>query len=76
MSLDEFENDDDEDFVEDEDETTETEDDEQEEDELDYSKMKLPELKKACEDAGIDTSAFTKKADYLEALTQDNAVEE
>ena len=75
MSLDEFENDD-EDFVEDEDETAETEDDEQEEDELDYSKMKLPELKKVCEDAGIDTSAFTKKADYLEALTQDNAVEE
>lgn len=79
MSLEEFDSDE-EDFdededsegFEDEDDSDEDSDDEsQEESDSDYSEMTNAELKKICEDRGIDTKKFTKKADFLNALAEE-----
>ena len=74
MSLDEFDEDEDEeqgeDFEDDEDESDEEED--SEETEVDYSSMKVAELKKLCEEKGIDVTNLSKKDDFIEALTSSN----
>ena len=75
MSLDEFDEDEDEeqgeDFEDDEDESDEEEDSDEdsEETEIDYSSMKVTELKKLCEEKGIDVTNLSKKDDFIEALT-------
>lgn len=75
MSLDEFENDE-EDFVDDDNEDeTEQETAGQEED-VDYSKFTVAELKKVCDEAGIDYSKFTKKSDYVDALAEASSEDE
>lgn len=85
MSLDEYEADDenenDDETV--EDEATEDSDNDFEDftgdetsEEKDFSSMKIKELKKECEERGIDYSNFTKKEDYISALTEDNPEEE
>jgi len=77
MSLEEF----DEDENEDEDEETEDSDlsdddseeynetDEYDSEEVNFSEMTNAELKAECEKRGIDTKKFSKKADFIEALT-------
>jgi len=81
MSLDEFDADDeeqDEDFDEEdsdeedsdeEDSDEEDSDEDSEETEIDYSSMKVTELKKLCEEKGIDVTNLSKKDDFIEALT-------
>lgn len=72
MSLDEFDADDeeqDEDFDEDESDEEEDSDKDSEETEVDYSSMKVAELKKLCEEKGIDVTNLSKKDDFIEALT-------
>lgn len=82
MSLEELDADDEDEDVSDEDDsddfddedTTDTDDsDETDEDEsspVDYSELKLDELKAVCKERGISTSKFTKKEDYIAALTK------
>lgn len=81
MSLEELDADDEDEDVSDEDDsddfddedTADTDDsDETDEDEsspVDYSELKLDELKAICKERGISTSKFTKKEDYIAALT-------
>lgn len=77
MSLEEFDSED-EDFDEEELEDAGNEDDEdKEETEVevkDYNSMTVAELKKECEEKGVDISNCSKKADYIEALN--SSVEE
>lgn len=72
MTLDEFDSEDeDEDLAEDSDENLDSEDEDQEDNEVDYSEMTVAELKKICEERGIDTKKLTKKADFLNALAEE-----
>lgn len=41
-------------------------------DDIDFNSLKVAELKSLCEENGIDTKDFTKKADYLNALNEIN----
>lgn len=41
------------------------------EDEKDFSEMTVAELKEICEERGIDTKKFSKKADFLNALSEE-----
>jgi len=74
MSLAEFDEDEseddldeDEDFDDSDDEDSdETEDNSDEE--VDYSKLTVAELRKKCEEHGINTKELSKKADFIEAL--------
>lgn len=76
MSLEEFENEEDEELLDDEDEQEDedvnSDDDveEDEADEVDYSKMTVAELKAACEERGIDIKNLSKKDDFINALTE------
>lgn len=81
MSLEELDADDEDEDVSDEDDsddfddedTTDTDDsnetDEDKSSPVDYSELKLDELKAICKERGISTSKFTKKEDYIAALT-------
>lgn len=73
MSLDEFDEDD-EDFEDDESEENTDEEDENsgDETEVDFSSMTVKQLKKECENRGIDCDGFKQKADYISALTEEN----
>ena len=64
MEDEDLENDEDsdEDFEED------SEDEEPEVEKKDYESMKVAELKKECEEKGIDVTDLSKKADYIDAL--------
>ena len=77
MSLDEFDEDEaeeleDEDLENDEDSDEDfeedSEDEEPEVEKKDYESMKVAELKKECEEKGIDVTDLSKKADYIDAL--------
>lgn len=71
MSLEEFDEDEEEnneDNLLDDDLTDYDDDEKSEESDEDFSKMKKDELKAKCEELGIDTSDFSKKEDYVEAL--------
>lgn len=61
--------DDDEDDSEEDDESEADEADDESEGDEDFENMKVAELKVVCEERGIDYKAFTKKSDYIEALT-------
>lgn len=76
MSLEEFDEDENEDENEETDDSDlsddSEEDDETDEDnseEVNFSEMTNAELKAECEKRGIDTKKFSKKADFIEALT-------
>ena len=73
MSLDEFDEED-EDFEDDESEKNVDEEDEDSGDEtgVDFSSMTVKQLKKECENRGIDCYGFKQKADYISALTEEN----
>lgn len=73
MSLDEFDEED-EDFEDDESEKNVDEEDEDSGDEtgVDFSSMTVKQLKKECENRGIDCDGFKQKADYISALTEEN----
>lgn len=84
MSLEEFDQDEDENddslLADDEDEEDEDNSDDEEDSEEsseeepeteDFKHMKVAELKVVCEKRGIDYSSFTKKDDYIEALNAD-----
>ena len=68
MSLDEFDADEeqDEDF---DDESDDESNEDSEETEVDYSSMKVAELKKLCEERGIDVTELSKKDEFIAALT-------
>lgn len=70
MSIDEFENDDQDDDIDSEsdDEIGEDDIDSESGDEVDYNSMKVSELKKECEEKGIDVTNLKKKEDYINAL--------
>ena len=72
MSLEEFDeefgDEDDSDEIEDSDEEDESDDD-SEETEVNYKSMKVAELKKLCEEKGIDVSNLSKKDEFIDALT-------
>ena len=71
MTIDEFENDEDDENEDEEDIVSDesASDDEQEtDDEVDYNSMKVSELKKECEAKGIDVTDLKKKEDYINAL--------
>lgn len=74
MSLAEFDEDenDDSEITDDEDENDEEIQNESESDDTDFSSLKVAELKSLCEEKGIDTKDFTKKADYVNALNEIN----
>jgi hypothetical protein len=77
MSLEEFDEDENEDEDEetddsdlnDEDSEEDNETDEDDSEEVNFSEMTNAELKAECEKRGIDTKKFSKKADFIEALT-------
>lgn len=83
MSLEEFDedeepetSDDEEEDLEDEEEDDKTGDEAgepetSEEADSDYSEMTNAELKQICEERGIDTKKFSKKADYINALSEE-----
>ena len=66
MSLEEFDNDDENEIG--DDNETDDENEETEKEEKNYASMKVAELKSECEKMGIDVSSFKKKEDYIEAL--------
>ena len=68
MSLDEFDADEeqDEDF---DDESDDESNEDSEETEVYYSSMKVAELKKLCEERGIDVTELSKKDEFIAALT-------
>lgn len=73
MSLEEFESEEDEELLDNEDEQEDEDvdsDDDVEDEEVDYSKMTVAELKAACEERGIDIKNFSKKDDFIKALTE------
>ena len=77
MSLDEYDQDEDSenDDFKDSDETEDSEemdedDVDSENEETDFNSLKVAELKSLCEEKGIDTKDFTKKADYVNALSE------
>lgn len=74
MSLAEFDEDenDDSEITDDEDENDEEIQNESESDDTDFNSLKVAELKSLCEEKGIDTKDFTKKADYVNALNEIN----
>lgn len=80
MSLEEFDQDEDDDSLlneDDENNSDEDDEDDSEEDseesgaEEDFDNMKVAELKAVCEERGIDYKTFKKKEDYIEALKAD-----
>lgn len=70
--FDEDENDDSEITDDDIDENDEEIQNESESDDTDFNSLKVTELKSLCEEKGIDTKDFTKKADYVNALNEIN----
>jgi hypothetical protein len=75
MSLEEFDEDENEDEetddsdLGDDDSEEDNETDEDDSEEVNFSEMTNAELKVECEKRGIDTKKFSKKADFIEALT-------
>ena len=74
MTLAEFDEDenDDSEITDNEDENDEEIQNESESDDIDFNSLKVAELKSLCEEKGIDTKDFTKKADYVNALNEIN----
>ena len=74
MTLAEFDEDenDDSEITDNEDENDEEIQNESESDDTDFNSLKVAELKSLCEEKGIDTKDFTKKADYVNALNEIN----
>lgn len=74
MSLAEFDEDenDDSEITDDVDENDEEIQNESESDDTDFNSLKVAELKSLCEEKGIDTKDFTKKADYVITLNEIN----
>lgn len=80
MSLDEFDEDDENEFDEenddeDSDSSDDNEEDSEEKSEKDVSELSVKELKAKCEELGIDTKGM-KKEDLIAALENNNSVEE
>lgn len=71
MSLSEFDEDEEEDLEDEnlEDDFEDDSDDEDSETDEDLNSKKVAELKEMCEEKGIDTKSFSKKADYVDALS-------